>query len=353
MMDDLEQHLLGPSATVEDAIRAIDSNRAKIVLVVDDDRRLLGTVTDGDIRRALIRGIDLERSVEEVMNRHPTVASVDADQEQTLALMRINSFLQMPLVDRDGIVVGVETLTDLLEPGPRDNPIVLMVGGRGTRLKPLTDDRPKPLLPVGPKPLLETVIEGFVTQGFHRFFLCVNYRADMIREQFGNGERFGVTIDYVEEPEPLGTAGALSLLPPLGNLPMIVMNGDLLTKLNYGGILDFHVLQRAAATVAVRDFVFEVPYGVVEVHGDEIKTIREKPEFRNFVNAGIYVLNAEVVGSLGRGRPVDMPDVIGRLLSGGRRVAAYPIREYWLDIGRPDDLHRADEDFEPRFRNGT
>ena len=351
-MNDLDQHLLGPSASVEEAIRAIESNRAKVVLIVDEARRLLGTITDGDIRRGILRGVGLDASVELVMHRSPTVASVEADREHTLSLMRINGFLQMPLVDDAGVVVGVETLGELLDAGPRDNPVVLMVGGRGSRLKPLTDDRPKPLLPVGPKPLLETVIEGFVAQGFHRFYLCVNYRADMIKEQFGNGERFGVSIEYVQEDEPLGTAGALSLLPPLGDLPVIVMNGDLLTKVSYTNIVDFHASQRAAATVAVRDFVFELPYGVVEVAGDQITTIREKPEFRNFVNAGIYVLDPGILATMERGKAIDMPDIIQVILSEKGRVAAFPVREYWLDIGRMDDLQRAGEDFAPRFDQG-
>lgn len=344
-MSDLHLHLIPPDATVADAIRTIESGRAKIALVADGEHRLLGTVTDGDVRRAIIAGLTLDAPVASVMNRSPTVSGVNADRGEMLALMRLNDFRQMPVVDADGRVVSIETVSDLLEPSTRPNPVVLMAGGLGTRLRPLTDDRPKPLIHVGPRPILETVIGGLRSYGFRQIYLSVNYHASMVEEHFGDGSRFDVEITYLHEDEPLGTAGALSLLPMTPSVPTLVMNADLLTRINYANLLDFHIDHRAAATVGVREYEIEVPYGVVELRSHDVTAIVEKPVYRRFVNAGIYVLSPEAVAMVSHGVQIDMPDLIQALLGDGGCVAAFPIREYWMDVGRIDDLERANEEF--------
>lgn len=348
-MRQLRDTLLEPTAPVRDAIASLESNESKIALVVDGERRLLGTVTDGDIRRGILRGRGLDDPVTSVMNAAPTTASAASDPEDLLVLMRSHGYLHLPLVDDAGRVVAVETLSDLLEPARRDNPVVLMAGGLGTRLRPLTDDRPKPLIHVGPKPILETVLEGFIAAGFHRFHFSVNYRAAMIEQHFQDGSRWGVSIDYLREDVALGTAGPVGLLPERPDQPVIVMNGDLLTKVNYGTLLDYHCAHDATATMCVREYDVQIPYGVVDVHEGRVSGIREKPVLRQFVNAGIYVLEPTALDLIPVGERFDMPQLFGMLLERELPTAAFPVREYWMDIGRMDDLSQAKLDFHERF----
>lgn len=337
------QLLISPTTSIREAISRIDAGNAQIVLVADEQGKLLGTVTDGDVRRGLLRGLSLTDAVAEVTNRTPVSAKPSDDRTSILALMKQKLVHQVPLVDDRGVVVGLETLDELLQPGRRDTPVVLLAGGLGMRLRPLTEEMPKPMLRIGGKPILESILDNFVEYGFHRFYFAVNYKADVIERHFRDGSRWDVRIDYVRESEMLGTAGALSLLPETPQEPALVMNADILTRVNFSHLLDFHKRSSAAATVCVREHRHSVPYGVVQMQDDFLTAITEKPVYRSMVNAGIYVLEPEVFRHLQKGAYCDMPALLQRLMDAGLRTAGFPIHEFWLDIGRLEDLERASE----------
>ena len=328
----------------------LDMNALQIVLVVDEDRRLLGTITDGDIRRGILKGIALTGAVESVMNPTPIVARIDDSRESILAEMKRLTLHHMPLVDEQGHVVGLDTLDELIAPKKRENRVVLMAGGLGTRLRPLTDDRPKPMLKVGNKPLLETILENFIEHGFCHFYISVNYMSEIVKSYFGDGSCWGVDIDYLQEDQRLGTAGALGLISEKLNEPLMVMNGDLLTKVNFSQLLDFHIGHRATGTMCVREYDFQVPYGVVNIENHRITGIDEKPVHRFFVNAGIYVLQPEALDLILPHTFFDMPSLFEKFIQQKKETAVFPIREYWLDIGHMADYERANGEFALVFK---
>lgn len=338
--------LIAPDVTILDTVRRLDEVSGRTLLVVDQRRKLLGTVTDGDIRRGLLGGHRLEDGVSQVMNPTPKIANNEDSRENILTMMHTLKVRQIPLVDAEGIVVGVETIEEL-ERGPatRDNWVVLMAGGLGTRLHPLTQSTPKPLLRVGNKPVLEIILESYIKHGFHRFYLAVNYKRKMVMEHFGDGSRWGCEIRYIEENQRMGTAGALGLIPDPPDTPLMVMNGDLLTSVNFESLLEYHQENGAEATIGVREYEFEVPYGVVNMDDHQVRGIDEKPVNKFFVNAGIYVLEPSVLALLPQGTYHDMTTLLTDLIAAERKVVAFPIREYWLDIGQPDDFVKANADF--------
>ena len=348
-MKDWKNVLVSPDTSIREAIRIIDQGALKIALVVDEGSRLVGTVSDGDIRRGILKGCELENPVQQIMNTSPSVAGKNDGREKILSLMRQKQIYQIPLVDGDGFLVGLEVIDTILAPPQRNNWVVLMAGGLGTRLKQLTADTPKPLLKVGDKPILETILGNFIEHGFNRFFISVNYKSEMIEEYFGDGSRWGVQIDYLREDKKLGTAGALGLLPEKPSAPLLVMNGDLLTKVNFQQLLDFHIEHNSTATMCVREYDFQVPYGVVKLDQHRILSIEEKPIQRFFVNAGIYILQPEVLDLIPNGLPLDMPALFDKLLELEKETAVFPVREYWLDIGRMDDFERANGEFDKVF----
>lgn len=333
--------VVSPETPLKDAIAKIDASRLQVALVLAHDDHLLGIVTDGDVRRAILAGKSLHVPVAEVMTSRPTSVSALTPRDELLALMRRRVLHHLPLVDEAGRVVGLATLDELIGVTARPNWVVLMAGGLGTRLLPLTDERPKPLLTVGGKPILETILESFAEQGFKHIFLSVNYKADMIHKHFGDGERWGVQVAYLREDERLGTGGALSLLPEKPTAPIIVMNADLLTRMNFDSLLQFHANQRAVATMVVREYDLQVPYGVVRIDATHIKAIEEKPVQKFFVNAGIYALSPEALEHVPSKTFFDMPTLFERLIAAGKTTAAYPLRESWMDIGRLEELERA------------
>ncbi|GLR85466.1 nucleotidyltransferase family protein [Bradyrhizobium iriomotense] len=341
--------VVGTQATVGEAIAAIENGSIQIALVLDERNRLLGVVTDGDIRRGLLRGISLTGLATDVMNRAPISAPSTLSRDERLHLMRQKSIKQLPLLDEGGHLVVVETLDELLEPRHYPNPVLIMAGGLGERLGALTRDVPKPMLNVGGRPLLETIVRNVVQQGFGNIFISVNYKADMIRDHFADGSSFGANIQYVHETERLGTAGALGLFPTPPDLPMVVTNGDILTTINYGSLLDFHNGTTAEATMAVREHKVHVPYGVVSTSEGFLQTIREKPTESWFVSAGIYVIGRSVFRHVELGVRIDMPTVLERVIASKGLVAVYPIREYWLDIGRMEDFEQAHAEFHEVF----
>ena len=336
-------------ASVGEAIAAIESGGIQVALVLDEANRLVGIVTDGDIRRGLLRGIQLSSLATEVVNRSAVSVPATLSREERLHLMRQKSIKQLPLLDGNGQLIGVETFDELIEAPHYPNPVLIMAGGLGERLGALTRERPKPMLNVGGRPLLETIIRNVVQQGFRNIFISVNYMAEMIVEHFGDGSALGAAIQYVHETERLGTAGALGLLPQPSELPMVVTNGDILTTINYGALLDFHNGTGAEATMAVREHKVHVPYGVVSTSEGFLQTIREKPTESWFVSAGIYVIGSSVFRHVAPGVSIDMPAVLERVIAGEGRVAVYPIREYWLDIGRLEDFEQAHAEFHEVF----
>lgn len=341
--------LASPSTTIREAIRIMDAGALKIALVVDDALHLLGTVSDGDVRRGILKGYSLDDYVSQVMNTSPAVVLQNAGRENILALMRRKKVHQIPIVDQAGILVGLEIIDTIIATTKQNNWVVLMAGGLGTRLKQLTKDTPKPLLKIGGKPILETILENFIDQGFCRFFISVNYKSELIESHFDDGSRWGVQIEYLRENKRLGTGGALGLLPERPSAPLLVMNGDVLTKVNFTQLLDFHGEHKAEATMCVREYDFQVPYGVVKVDKHRIIAIEEKPVQRFFVNAGIYVLEPHTLDLVPPNVFFDMPLLFENLVKQEKETAVFPMREYWLDIGRMDDFDRANEDFKEVF----
>lgn len=338
--------IVTPQTLLRDAISRIDSSGLQVALVLHDDGRLAGMLSDGDVRRAILRSCDLNTPVAEIMNLNPVTAHICTSTHDLMALMRRGGLHHIPLLDDEKKVADLATLDVLAGISERPNWVVLMAGGLGTRLLPLTEKCPKPMLHVGGKPILESIIESFVEQGFRKFFLSLNYLAESIQDYFGDGGHHGVEILYLHEKKRLGTAGALSLLPDRPTDPMIVMNGDLLTRMRFDQMLKFHEDHAAMATMAVREYDFQVPYGVVNINGTSITSIDEKPVHRFFVNAGIYTLAPESLEHIPADVFFDMPTLFQNLQTNRQTTSAYPLREYWLDVGRLDELERARSEWE-------
>lgn len=338
--DPIAGNLLAPDASLLEAIERMDAVRRKLIVVVDADRRLLGTVSDGDIRRGLMRRLGMEAPVSAVMNREPVAIRVAGPEAEAMVRLSERGVSLAPLLDGGGRVVGLYPDAAIATKA-RDNLVVIMAGGRGVRLLPHTENCPKPLLPVGGKPMLEHIIERAKAEGFHRFMLAVHYLGHMIENHFGDGSRWQVEIEYLREQTPLGTAGALGLLPKRPTEPFLVTNGDVLTDIRYGELLDFHQRHRAAATMAVRLHEWQHPFGVVKTRGVDIVGFEEKPVSRSHINAGIYVLEPQALDLLAHDEHCDMPSLFERLGQRAERAIVYPMHEPWLDVGRPDDLKAA------------
>lgn len=345
-----EHALAREDMSLRETMRRIDLAGSKMALVVDENGRLVGTVSDGDVRRGLLAGLTLDDDVSEAMNRNPTVARVSETRYEILEMMRRRGLHQLPVVDVDGRVVGMEVIDNLLNTPDRENLVVIMAGGLGTRLEHLTRDTPKPMLRVGKRPLLETIIKGYAEQGFRSFYLAVNYKAEQIERYFGDGRAFGVNICYLRESQPLGTAGPLSLLPEVPVQPIVVTNGDLLAKEDFGSMVDQHLESRADATIAVREFDMQIPFGVVRERDGCLDFIEEKPTQRFTVSAGIYVLSPSVLELVPDSMRLDMPSLFRISSERGLSARCHRIEGYWVDIGRPPDFEQANQEFDKVFR---
>lgn len=335
--------LLASDATLQQAIVSLDASALQIAMVVDADGGLIGTLTDGDIRRGLLRGLDMQSPVGSIVNREPLVVPPQLEREMVLQLMQANKVRQLPVVDGQRRVVGLHVWDELLVPAQRPNTMVIMAGGKGVRLRPYTEHCPKPMLPVGGKPMLEHIIERARAEGFQRFVLAVHYLGHMIEDYFGDGSRWQVNIDYLREEAPLGTAGALALLGVKPEQPLIVTNGDVLTDIHYGELLDFHNHHGAAATMAVRLHEWQHPFGVVRTSGVDIIGFEEKPVIKSHINAGVYALDPSVLEHMQKSEHCDMPTLFGKLQERGLRTVVYPMHEPWLDVGRIDDYAVANQ----------
>lgn len=333
--------LLPLDSSVQDAVQSLDQSGFQIVMAVDAGDRLIGTITDGDIRRGLLRGLDLTSPLEAILHRDPLVVPPLLGQDAVLQLMQANKIHQLPIVDEERRVLGLHLWDELQAPVARDNVMVIMAGGKGVRLLPHTENCPKPMLPVGGKPMLEHIIDRARRDGFHHFVMAIHYLGHMVEEYFGNGDKWNVRIDYLREREPLGTGGALGLLSPRPEAAFLVTNGDVLTDVRYSEILEFHQRQDSAATMAVRAHEWQHPFGVVRTDGMEIVGFEEKPVYRSHVNAGIYVLEPHTLDVLEAHAHCDMPTLFERLKARSDRTIVYPMHEPWLDVGRPADLEQA------------
>jgi dTDP-glucose pyrophosphorylase len=338
--------MITSSTPIEQAIRLLDEGQLGLALVCDERRRLLGIVTDVDVRKGLLRSMRLDGGAIQIMNPTPLVATPDVSRDDLVAMMHRTGLRQIPIVDHESRIVGVEILKDLVvDAAERPTEVIVMAGGRGRRMGGLTDTVPKPMLPVGGRPLLEILVERLRRQGFVNVTLAIRYLADVIEEHFGDGTRWGVRIRYVREADELGTAGALYLINPPPRAPFVVINGDLVTELNFQRLVDYHEAQGNDVTVCAKHYQIDIAFGVLDLVGQQVSDIREKPSTTCHVNAGIYTLDPSVLGRVEGGDRLDMTDLIRRLLAAGGKVGCFPLRERWLDIGTPTDYRRAETEF--------
>lgn len=335
--------LLPSDATIQQAIRSLNETCLHLVLVVDAKRKLLGTVTDGDIRRGLLRGHNLKTSLGTIMHRKPWVARPQHNAATILKMMRQREIQQVPIVDTCHRVIGLHIWEKILVPQKRENLLVIMAGGEGKRLYPYTQDRPKALVPVAGRPVVEHIVVKAREEGFHQLVIAVRHFGGMIEDYFRDGTKWGIQIDYCREKKPLGTAGAIRLLPKPPKQPFLVTNGDVLADFRYGELLDFHISKGAMATMAVRPFEWQNPFGVIQTRGFTITSFEEKPVIRAQINAGVYALSPEVFHHVPVNRPWDMPELFEALRKKGLPTLAFPIHERWFDIGRPEDLAAANK----------
>jgi dTDP-glucose pyrophosphorylase len=336
-----ESGKIGCGGTFRDALYSLEKSGLEIALVVDEQEKLLGVLTDGDIRRALLSGSTLDLAIHGMIQREFTFVGPGMGRAEVLDLMRARSISQIPILDAKGCLIGLHTMHEILGAVERPNWAVVMAGGRGERLRPLTDDLPKPMVKVAGRPILERIILHLVGFGIRRVFLSVNYMRDVIERHFGDGGDLGCRIEYLREVKPLGSGGALSLLSGRPADPMLVLNGDLLTHINVENLLAFHNRGGFAASVAVHEYIHTVPYGVVERKGERITGIREKPSQTWLANAGIYVLEPGLVERVPRDTFFPLPALIDECLDRGEAVGAFPIEGEWIDVGHPNELLRA------------
>lgn len=337
--------LLPLDSSIRQAVEVLNETSLRIILIVENNESLVGTISDGDIRRGLLRGLDLESPISPIINREPLTVSPNLSQDRVLQLMATMKIQQIPVVDINKRVIGLHLWDEILIPQSRCNTMVIMAGGAGTRLYPQTENCPKPLLAIAGKPILEHIITRAKSEGFSNFVIAIHYLGHMIEDYFGSGEQLGVKISYLREESPLGTAGALSLLSPSPESTLIVTNGDVLTNIRYGEFLNFHDQQKMAATVAVRVHEWQNPFGVVKVEGAEITSYVEKPIARDFINAGVYAFNPEILRILEHSIRMDMSTLLQYVMVKGMQIAAYPVHEQWLDVGRPSDFIEAERNF--------
>lgn len=341
--------ILRPVDSMEHAIKVMDDEALKMIIVSDIENRLLGTITDGDIRRALIKHLDMNTPISKIMFTNPTYCIEGFSDDKILTLMKKKNVLQIPIVDKDLKVIGLKTINGIMGDknilnGKFDNPVLIMAGGLGKRLLPITEETPKPLIKLGGKPIIENILIQLIDSGFSNFFISTNYKANKFKEYFKDGSDWGIKIDYLYEEKPLGTAGAISLLPDNITKPLLIINGDILTKVNYETMFSYHEDANADATVCVRKQDFQIPYGVIEAENNFISNIDEKPIKTFFVNAGIYIVNPPLLRKVNKNEYTDMPNFLTEQIKNNFKISMFPLHEYWLDIGNHENLKKAEVD---------
>lgn len=341
----IEEYTLCLGASIKDAVEIIDKGSIGIVVVVDNDFKLIGTITDGDVRRGLLKGYSLDEKVDLILNKNSISCRLNDSKQKMISVAEKFYINQIPVLDENETLIHIETFHELHKDKKHDNIVFLMAGGLGTRLRPLTESTPKPMLKVGDKTILEHIINKFKEYGYLRFVISINYLGEQIRDFFGNGASFGVEIEYILEKEKLGTAGSLSLLENLPTRPFFVMNADLVTELNLEQLLLFHEEHDGDATICIRKYEIDIPYGVVKVENSQLESIEEKPKHHFFINAGIYVLEPSIIKYIPKNQYLDMPTFLSSLKVEGSQITTFPLREKWIDIGLPKDYDRANRDY--------
>ena len=344
-MKSWKETLVGQHDTLRTVIERLDKAKQQIVLVTNEDLKLLGVITDGDVRRAVLDGIDLEGPCVTIMNPKPQCIAPGTPRKISLKLMREHVFHHLPIVEADGKVCGLLSLDELLGIAKHDEPVLIMAGGRGRRLGDMTQHTPKPMLTIGNSPILESIVQNFVEQGFYKFYFSVNYLSKKIEDHFGDGKKFGADITYVQESQELGTAGALGLIAEDISSNLIVMNGDILTAQNFGDVIEFHQNREADGTMVVRRWSQQIQFGVVDLDGEAIIDIHEKPMIDKLISAGIYILSKDVIRLVAKGETIDMPDLFRRSIDRKMKLVAYEMDGYFTDVGRIDDYDRASRDW--------
>lgn len=332
------------SQSLLEVLNILDKGGSQAALICDENDRLVGIVTDGDIRRGILKGASLDSGIREILKKDFYSCNPATSQQEALSILKSKGLRVLPVVGDEGTPLGIYHIDDLVPSAEISSPVVIMAGGFGTRLKPLTNTCPKPMLKIGNTPMLQLIIEHYAEQGFSEFYLSVHYMSNLIKDYFGDGAKFGVNINYIEETEPLGTAGSLSLLPEF-NEPFIVTNGDVLTKVNAMQMLAFHNALNVSLTVGVKEYSHRVPYGVVDIQDGMLSTLEEKPVTRHQVNAGIYAFHPRILKRLPKDKAYDMTDVVQMFLSNKEPVSAFPIHEYWSDVGKFEELKLAQSEF--------
>jgi dTDP-glucose pyrophosphorylase len=332
------------TGSVKECMSKIEANKKGAVLVTDEANKLIGTVSDGDIRRGILNGVGLQDPVSRIMNTSPITLPV-FNYEEAERIFLDKKISLIPVVNNEKVISSVLVFTLTVAAATVDNPVVLMVGGEGSRLAPLTNDMPKPLLKVGDKPILQIILERLSMLGFRNIFLCTRYKAEEIEKFCGDGSRFNLAIQYYREEQKLGTAGAVAFLEDKLTLPFILMNGDLLTALNYRHILSYHLDNVSDLTVGSKDYTYSVPFGVLDTDGIAIRQILEKPTYTYRVSAGIYVISPQWISRIPKGSYFDITDLMATVLKEKGKLNAFPIEEYWLDIGQHQDYKQANIDF--------
>ncbi len=341
MTDKLSNIIVSKTVSIRTALEAIDRGAVDIALAVDGEGKLVGTVTDGDIRRAILSGSALTDPISSCMSRKFTAVDIRATRAEVLDMMRARVFDQIPIVDAAGRVIGLHLLREMLGAVTRPNWAIVMAGGRGERLRPLTDSIPKPMIKVAGRPILERIVLHLVGSGIRRIFLSVNYKAELIQQHFSDGSAYGCRIEYLCETTPLGTGGALSLLPSIPEEPLLVLNGDLISQFDVAGMMRTHSERGHKATVAVHEYIHVVPFGVVEMNGDRVAGLREKPTHSWPTNAGVYVLAPDLISRVPKGAFFSLPALLEECVERGEHVGVFSLEDDWIDIGRHQELKRA------------
>ena len=343
-MRNIEKIKIAEDSSIKQTLKVISDGTFQIAIVVDKKGKLVGTLTDGDIRSGFLKGLNINSSVKSIVNKNPIIVKKTETKEKLLKIAISNKIHQIPVVDKNNKVIGIHIIDELIETKDKSNKVVIMAGGRGMRLRPLTKNIPKPMLKIGNKPILQTIVERFKESGYENFVICVNYKSKIIKNYFGDGKNFGVKISYIQEKTRMGTAGALSLFQKKPNKPFFVINGDLLTNLDFDKMLDYHIHHNSKATMCVTEYNLDSPYGEVKLDDKNIISIEEKPAHKVFVNAGVYILNPECIDLIPR-KFYDMPTFFKKIIKKKIKTISFPLGEYWLDIGRSNDLKKANDEY--------
>lgn len=335
-------------ATIKKALKIIENGDIKIALVVDKKNKLIGTLTDGDIRRGFLKGLNVNSCIDSIINKKPLIAKKSDSKEKLLKNGLSKKIYQIPIVDLKGKAIDLYIIDELIKSKIKFNKVVIMAGGKGIRLRPLTKNTPKPMLKVGGKPILQRIIKSFKDCGYKDLIICVNYKSHIIENYFGNGDKFGVNIEYIKEKKMMGTAGALSLIREKFTEPFFIINGDLLTNLNFEKMLDFHIKHNSIATMGIKEYIINSPYGEVNLKDENISSINEKPKRKFFANAGIYILNPECINLIPK-KFYDMTSLFKKIILTKKKTISFPLEEYWKDIGRLSDYEKANKEFLNKF----